>query len=178
MGPSVSSPQQPLDGDPAARVLVVGASGFAGALAAELLWRHPSLELAGATARSDVGKPLSELYPRYEVPLALEELDLGALDGVDAAVVAYPHGASAPVVAEMRGLGIKVVDLSADFRLRDLPTYERWYGAHGEPSCSRARSTGFPRSTASGSPRPSWSPTPAAIRPQPCWRWRRWPRRA
>ena len=53
--------------------------------------------------------------------------------GVDAAIVAYPHGASAPVVAEMRGLGIKVVDLSADFRLRDLPTYERWYGEHGEP---------------------------------------------
>jgi N-acetyl-gamma-glutamyl-phosphate reductase len=63
----------------------------------------------------------------------LEELDLEALEGIDAALVAYPHGASAPVVAEMRGLGIKVVDLSADFRLRDLPLYERWYGEHGAP---------------------------------------------
>ena len=115
------------------RVLVAGASGYAGALAAELVALHPGLELAGATARSDVGKRLNELYPQYTTNAKLEELDLGALDGIDAAIVAYPHGASAPVVAEMRGLGIKVVDLSADFRLRDLPTYERWYGEHGEP---------------------------------------------
>ena len=118
---------------PEPRILVAGASGYAGALAAELVALHPGLELAGATARSDVGKGLNELYPQYTSTAMLEELDLGALDGIDAAIVAYPHGASAPVVAEMRGLGIKVVDLSADFRLRDLPTYERWYGEHGEP---------------------------------------------
>jgi N-acetyl-gamma-glutamyl-phosphate reductase len=114
-------------------VIVAGASGYAGALAAELVARHPSLELTRATARSDVGTRLDELYPQYETPVVLEQLDLGALDGIDAAIIAYPHGASAPVVAEMRGLGVKVVDLSADFRLRDLPTYERWYGPHGEP---------------------------------------------
>src|SRR5204862_420897 len=45
----------------------------------------------------------------------------------------YPHGAAAPLVAELRGLGALVVDLSADFRLRDLPSYERWYGPHGDP---------------------------------------------
>jgi N-acetyl-gamma-glutamyl-phosphate reductase len=116
------------------RVIVAGASGYAGALAAQLVWRHPGLELAAITARSDVGKPLSHLYPRYRVPLELEELDLEAIEDVDAAIVAYPHGAAAPVVAEMRGLGIQVVDLSADFRLRDLPTYENWYGPHGDPS--------------------------------------------
>jgi N-acetyl-gamma-glutamyl-phosphate reductase len=114
-------------------VLVTGASGYAGALAADLVDKHPSLELAAATARSDVGSKLTGLYPQYSTDVELTELDLGALDGVDAAIVAYPHGASAPVVAEMRGLGIKVVDLSADFRLRDLPTYEKWYGPHGEP---------------------------------------------
>jgi N-acetyl-gamma-glutamyl-phosphate reductase len=115
------------------RVLVAGASGYAGALAADLVAKHPSLELAAATARSDVGSKLTDLYPQYSTDAELTELDLDALDGVDAAIVAYPHGASAPVVAEMRGLGIKVVDLSADFRLRDLPTYEKWYGPHGEP---------------------------------------------
>ncbi|HEX9966934.1 MAG TPA: N-acetyl-gamma-glutamyl-phosphate reductase, partial [Solirubrobacterales bacterium] len=67
----------------------------------------------------------------YRVPLELTELDLDALEGIDAAIVAYPHGASAPTVAALRGLGALVVDLSADFRLRDLPTYERWYGEHG-----------------------------------------------
>ena len=116
------------------RVMVAGASGYAGALAAKLLWRHPSVELVRVTARSDVGRPLAELYPRYRVPLELEELDLERLEDVDAAIVAYPHGAAAPVVAEMRGLGIQVVDLSADFRLRELPTYENWYGPHGDPT--------------------------------------------
>jgi N-acetyl-gamma-glutamyl-phosphate reductase len=115
-------------------VIVAGASGYAGALAAKLVWRHPSLELARVTARSDVGRRLAELYPRYRVPLELEELDLERLEDVDAAIVAYPHGVAAPVVAEMRGLGIQVVDLSADFRLRELPTYENWYGPHGEPA--------------------------------------------
>jgi len=129
----VDAPQQPLDGDPAARVLVAGASGFTGALAANLVWRHPKLELVAATSRSDTGKRLEELYPRYRVPIELTELDLDSLEGVDAAIVAYPHGAAAPTVAALRGLGALVVDLSADFRLRDLPTYERWYGEHGAP---------------------------------------------
>jgi len=115
-------------------VLVAGASGFAGALAADLIQRHPDFELAAVTARSDVGRPLHELYPRYRVPLVLEELDLDRHAGVDAAIVAYPHAAAAPVVAGLRRRGVRVVDLSADFRLRDLATYERWYGAHPEPA--------------------------------------------
>ena len=136
--------RQPLDGDPAARVLVAGASGFAGALAAQLVWRHPRLELTRVTSRSDAGTPLDQLYPRYRVPLVLEELDLSELEDVDAAIVAYPHGASAPVVAEMRGLGLLVVDLSADFRLRDLPLYEKWYGTHGEPELLEGAAYGLP----------------------------------
>jgi N-acetyl-gamma-glutamyl-phosphate reductase len=130
---SVSEGSQPMSGDPAARVLVAGASGFAGALAADLVWRHPRLQLVEITARSDVGKRLEQLYPRYRVPLELTELDLDRIEEVDAAIVAYPHSASAPVVAQMRGLGLLVVDLSADFRLRDVPLYEKWYGPHGEP---------------------------------------------
>jgi N-acetyl-gamma-glutamyl-phosphate reductase len=114
-------------------VLVAGASGFAGALAAELVWRHPRLELTAVTARSDVGTRLDRLYPRYRVPLELTELDLDELGDADAAIVAYPHAASAPVAAEMRRRGLRVVDLSADFRLRDRETYESWYGPHPEP---------------------------------------------
>ena len=124
---------QPLDGDPTARVLVAGASGFTGALAAQIVWHHPRLELVAITSRSDAGKSLESLYPRYRVPLELTELDLDRVEGVDAAIVAYPHGASAPTVAALRGLGAVVADLSADFRLRDLQTYERWYGNHGAP---------------------------------------------
>jgi N-acetyl-gamma-glutamyl-phosphate reductase len=124
---------QPLNGDPAARVLVAGASGFTGALAAQIVWRHPRLQLVAATSRSDAGKRLDRLYPRYRVPIELTELDPERVEGVDAAIVAYPHGAAAPTVAALRAQGILVVDLSADFRLRDRETYERWYGEHGAP---------------------------------------------
>ena len=125
--------EQPLSGEPAARVLVAGASGFTGALAAQIVWRHPRLQLVAVTSRSDAGTRLDRLYPRYRVPLELTELDLDDLDGIDAAIVAYPHGAAAPTVAALRAAGVLVVDLSADFRLRDAETYERWYGEHGAP---------------------------------------------
>jgi N-acetyl-gamma-glutamyl-phosphate reductase len=116
-----------------ADVAVIGASGYAGALAANLVWRHPFFELTAVTSRSDAGRRLDELHPRYRVPLELEELDLDRHADADAALVAYPHGASAPVVAGLRRRGCSVVDLSADFRLRDLDTYERFYGDHGAP---------------------------------------------
>ncbi len=124
---------QPLLETPAARVLVAGASGFTGALAAQIAWRHPRLRLVAVTSRSDAGRPLESLYPRYRVPLELTELDLERVEGIDAAIVAYPHGAAAPTVAALRAQGILVVDLSADFRLREMATYERWYGEHGAP---------------------------------------------
>jgi N-acetyl-gamma-glutamyl-phosphate reductase len=116
-----------------ARVLVAGATGFAGALAAHLLWRHPRFELVGVTGRSEVGRRLDDLYPRYRVPLAIEQLDLDAYGQLDAAVVAYPHAAAAPTVAELRQRDARVVDLSADFRLSSLATYEQWYGTHPRP---------------------------------------------
>jgi len=124
---------QPLVGKPAARVLVAGASWYTGALAADIIWRHPRLELVAATSRSDAGKRLNAIYPRYRVPIELTELNLEDLPDVDAAIVAYPHGAAAPTDAALRAQGILVVDLSADFRLRDRETYERWYGEHGAP---------------------------------------------
>jgi N-acetyl-gamma-glutamyl-phosphate reductase len=132
--PQAAEAPQPLAGEAKARVLVVGASGLTGALAARLVWRHPSLELVAATARADAGRRLDALYPHHRVPLELTELDFDTAEGVDAAIVAYPHGAAASVVAELRGLGAAVVDLSADFRLRAIPEYERWYGPHGDPS--------------------------------------------
>lgn len=126
------------------RVLVAGVTGYAGALAAQIVWDHPGLELAAITARSSIGERLEDLYPRYRVPLEIGELGPAALEGVEAAIVAYPHGASAPTVAEMRGMGLVVVDLSADFRLEDLPTYERFYGDHGAPDLLDGAVYGLP----------------------------------
>jgi N-acetyl-gamma-glutamyl-phosphate reductase len=118
----------------AERVAVLGAAGYAGAVASALLHRHPHFELAHVTARSEVGRRLDEVHPRTRVPLALESYDPDRHAEVDAAVVAYPHGAAAPVVAELRERGVRVVDLSADFRLHDRAVYEDWYGEHGAPA--------------------------------------------
>jgi N-acetyl-gamma-glutamyl-phosphate reductase len=112
---------------------VLGAAGFGGALTARLLYAHPGFELAAITARSDVGRRLDDLYPHHRVPLVLEELDLDRHGDVDAAVVAYPHGAAAPVVSALVEREVRVVDLSADFRLRDAEVYGEWYREHLAP---------------------------------------------
>jgi N-acetyl-gamma-glutamyl-phosphate reductase len=126
-------------------VAVFGAAGYAGSLAAHLLWRHPNFELTAITSRSDAGLKLSDVYPQHRVPLTLEELDLDRdATGLDAAVVAYPHGAAAPLVAQLRMRGVKVVDLSADFRLRDVATYEEWYKPHPAPHLIEQASYGLP----------------------------------
>jgi N-acetyl-gamma-glutamyl-phosphate reductase len=127
-----------------AKTAVFGASGYAGALAARLLHAHPRFELTAITSRSDVGVRLSDLYPHHRVPLTLEELDLDRHARVDVAVVAYPHGASAELVSELRDRGVRVVDLSADFRLRDPRTYEEWYRAHPAPGLIEGAVYGLP----------------------------------
>src|SRR5215213_7551346 len=116
------------------RVAVLGAAGFAGALCAALVERHPSLELSMVTARSDAGRRLDHIYPRHRVRRELETYDPDKVaERADAALVAYPHGAAAPVVEELLHRGLKVVDLSADFRVpREL--YERWYQPHEAPA--------------------------------------------
>jgi N-acetyl-gamma-glutamyl-phosphate reductase len=133
-GPIEVGARQPLAGEPVARVCVVGASGYAGALAAALAWTHPRLALEAVTARRESGRRLDDLYPRYRVPLELEPFDAERLaERADVAFVSYPHGAAATVVRELRSRELRVVDLSADFRLRDLAVHERWYGEHGAP---------------------------------------------
>jgi N-acetyl-gamma-glutamyl-phosphate reductase len=125
-------------------VAVFGAAGYAGSLAARLLHRHPNFELRWVTARSDVGRRLDDVYPQHRVPLVMEAADIERHGEVDAAIVAYPHGASAPFVAQLRERGVKVVDLSADFRLRDVETYEEWYRPHPEPELIAQAVYGLP----------------------------------
>ncbi len=121
---------------------VVGASGYAGALAAQLIDRHPHFDLAYATARAEAGQSLSELHPRTRVDMALTDFDPDV--AVDAAIVAYPHGAAAPVVAALRERGVRVVDLSADFRLSDPEVYRDHYGEHGAPELFGTAVYGLP----------------------------------
>jgi N-acetyl-gamma-glutamyl-phosphate reductase len=112
---------------------VVGAAGFGGAVAAAILHRHPSIELTALTARSEAGRRLRDVYPRHRVDLTMDEFDADRVaESAAAAIVGYPHKAAAPAVRALRERGLKVVDMSADFRLsREL--YEREYQPHEAP---------------------------------------------
>jgi N-acetyl-gamma-glutamyl-phosphate reductase len=131
-------------------VAVLGATGYAGAIAAGLVYRHPWFRLAHVTARAEAGQRLDDVHPRTRVPLELVPYKIDAVADADAALVAYPHGAAAPVVAELRGRGLRVVDLSADFRLTDRGIYEDWYGAHGAPELFGSAVYGLPELTRAG----------------------------
>ncbi|MFT4035409.1 MAG: N-acetyl-gamma-glutamyl-phosphate reductase [Patulibacter sp.] len=116
------------------KILIAGASGYAGAIAARLVQEHPALQLGPITARAEAGQRLGALYPQHRVDAVLETLDLDRhAEQSDAAIVGYPHAAAAPVVNALLDRGLKVIDLSADFRLRDLTTYQAWYGTHPHP---------------------------------------------
>jgi N-acetyl-gamma-glutamyl-phosphate reductase len=121
---------------------VIGASGYAGALAAQLIDRHPHFELAYVTARAEAGQKLGDLHPRTRVGMTLSEFDADV--AVDAAIVAYPHGAAAPTVAALRERGVRVIDLSADFRLSDPAVYAEFYGEHGAPDLFGTAVYGLP----------------------------------
>jgi len=128
-----------------AAVAVLGASGYAGAIAAALVQRHPGLDLVAITSRTDAGRRLADLYPQHRVPLVLEQPDIEHLAAAsDAALVAYPHAAAATTVAELHARGVLVVDFSADFRLRDLSVYEQWYGSHPAPELIEQAVYGLP----------------------------------
>ena len=124
------------------RVGIINVTGYAGAELARLLWRHPEVRLSSVTGRSEAGKPLGEVFPH----LAPLDLTVGEeLDSVDIAFSALPHGASAPALSPLIEAGLPVLDLSADFRLRDVDDYESWYGRkHPVPHLLPAAVYGLP----------------------------------
>jgi N-acetyl-gamma-glutamyl-phosphate reductase len=116
---------------PVIRVGVVGASGYAGAELLRLCHSHPDLDVAWATGDTQAGTLVGGLYPSLAAAypgLAFETFDPAMAAGVDLVFLALPHGASQRLMPGLLGAGVKVVDLGADFRLRDAAVYERWYG--------------------------------------------------
>ena len=109
---------------------IVGGGGYTGALLAELLLKHPSVKLAAISSETLAGQPVQQHLPRLRGGLSFcRQDDLG---GVDVAFVCTPHGEAAPIAKRLLGDGVKVIDLSADFRL-DAATYAEWYGEHPHP---------------------------------------------
>jgi len=109
---------------------VIGGSGYTGALLAELLLGHPSVKLAAISSETLAGEPVRRHLPRLRTDLAFcRQADLG---GVDVAFLCTPHGETAPIARKLLDDGVRVIDLSADFRL-DAVTYAEWYGEHPYP---------------------------------------------
>jgi N-acetyl-gamma-glutamyl-phosphate reductase len=129
------------------KVAVVGASGYTGLELLRVLLRHPGFEICAVTSEQRAGQPLGEAFPslRGSLDLLLESASAASLaERVELAFTALPHAASAPVVRDLRKAGVRVADLSADFRLRDLATSEEWYGAHKAPELVGSAVYGLP----------------------------------
>jgi len=107
------------------RVGVAGANGYAGMTAVHLLARHPGVELAQLTSRSFAGKPYSGVFPLLD--LAGEFLAEPSIDGLDVIFSCLPHNVGAAKVGGWLEAGVRVIDMSADFRLHDASQYPRWY---------------------------------------------------
>ncbi len=109
---------------------IVGGSGYTGALLAELLLKHPSVKLTAISSETLAGQPVQQHLPRLRGELSFcSQADMG---GVDVAFLCTPHGDAAPIAKQLLDDGVKVIDLSADFRL-DAATYREWYGEHPYP---------------------------------------------
>jgi N-acetyl-gamma-glutamyl-phosphate reductase len=111
---------------------ICGATGYAGYEALRWLRRHHRARVVFATSEAQAGKALGDVFPGpLDIPLvALEEMPL---DQVDVVILALPHGASAHAAVRARKAGVRVIDVSADFRLRTPEAYKRWYG-HDHPA--------------------------------------------
>lgn len=114
------------------RIAILGASGYTGSELVRLLVRHPRAEIVALTADSKAGKTMAEVYPQF-MHLDLPRLvKIGDVDpeSVDLVFCALPHATTQVVLKDLIGRrpALKVVDLSADFRLSDPDAYERWYG--------------------------------------------------
>lgn len=112
------------------RVGIVGGTGYTGVELLRLLVNHPKVELAVITSRSDAGTAVADMFPslRGFVDLAFTVPDTKTLAACDVVFFATPHAVAMHSMAELLEQGVRVIDLSADFRVKDIPLWEKWYG--------------------------------------------------
>jgi N-acetyl-gamma-glutamyl-phosphate reductase len=122
------------------KVAVLGASGYTGEELVRLLLRHPGAELTAVTSRQSAGKTLAEVFPRassYSVAKTLrfsEPAPEKLAAAADVAFLALPHGVAVEFAGPLLQAGMRVIDLSADFRIKNSATYREFYGnEHGAP---------------------------------------------
>jgi len=122
---------------------IINVTGYIGAELARLLCQHPQVELTAVTGRSAAGQKLGDVFPYlnglgYSIKAKLDS-------DIDVAFSAMPHKTSVDVVPPLLKQGIKVIDVSADFRLKDASEYPKWYGfTHPSPELSKEAAYGLP----------------------------------
>jgi N-acetyl-gamma-glutamyl-phosphate reductase len=130
------------------RVGIAGASGYTGAELLRLCAGHPDLEVVVATGDSQAGARAADVYPSLAAAypdLVYSAYEPTAFDGLDLAFLALPHGASQDLVPDLRKRVAKIVDLAADFRLKDASLYPTWYHAeHTAPELLGEFAFGLP----------------------------------
>lgn len=119
------------------KVGVVGGTGYTGVELLRLLAQHPGVELVAITSRGDAGTPVADMFPslRGHVSLAFSDPAAAGLEKCDLVFFATPNGIAMQQAPALLDAGVKVIDLAADFRLRDASVWEKWYGMpHTSPS--------------------------------------------
>ncbi len=118
------------------RAGIVGGTGYTGVELLRLLAQHPEVEIVAITSRKEAGMPVSEMYPslRGRVNIAFTEPSVDTLKQCDVVFFATPHGVAMSQARELLEAGVKVIDLAADFRLKDPAVFQQWYAM--EHSCT------------------------------------------
>ncbi len=114
------------------KIGIVGGTGYTGVELLRLLARHPEADLMAITSRKEAGMPVADMFPslRGAVKLAFSIPDEASLHACDVVFFATPHGVAMEMGPALIKAGVKVIDLAADFRLKDTAVFEKWYKMH------------------------------------------------
>ena len=112
------------------KVGIVGGTGYTGVELLRMLAQHPEVQLTAITSRKEAGMPVSEMFSslRGRVDIAFSTPEEAKLDQCDAVFFATPHGVAMSQAKELLAANVRIVDLAADFRLKDTSIFEQWYG--------------------------------------------------
>ena len=126
---------------------ILGGTGYTGIELLRILGRHPAAELSCITSRSESGRPVADLFPSLRGVVSLDFTDPGegTLESCDVVFCATPNGVAMQLARSLLAAGVRIIDLSADFRLKDVAEWERWYGmTHACPDLVQEAVYGLP----------------------------------
>jgi len=129
------------------KVGIVGGTGYTGVELLRLLAQHPEVELTAITSRGDAGTAVADMFPslRGRVPLKFSDPKEAPLDRCDVVFFATPNGVAMQQTRALLAAGVRVIDLAADFRIKDIAVWEKWYGmTHAAPDLVAEAVYGLP----------------------------------